>query len=55
MPLIGYDIIGAFALAFAIEVMLRLVTKRVISKQVTPLSYLEKEAKNILKNLTRNE
>jgi amino acid transporter len=55
MPLIGYDIIGAFALAFAIEVMLRLVTKRVISKQVTPLSYLEKEAKNILKNLTRKE
>ena len=55
MPLIGYYIIGAFALAFAIEVILRLVTKRVINKQVTPLSYLEQEAKQIFKNLTKKD
>jgi len=55
MPMIGYYIIGAFAIAFAIEIILRLVTKRVISKQVTPLSYLEREAKQILKNLTKKE
>ena len=55
MPLISYYIIGAFAIAFTIEITLRLVTKRVISKQVTPLSYLEQEAKQILKNLTKKD
>ena len=52
MPLIGYYIIGAFALALAIEIGLRLVTHRVISKQITPIVYFEEEAKHLIKNLT---
>ncbi|WP_456451969.1 APC family permease [Hydrogenimonas sp.] len=36
-PEIGYYMLGAFALAFAFEVLLRLVTKRVVSRQIVDL------------------
>ena len=34
MPLLGFYVMGAFVLAFAIEILLRLLTKRTILKQV---------------------
>ena len=34
MPNVGYFIAGGFALAFIIEIILRLVTKRVVTKQI---------------------
>ncbi len=55
MPMIGYDILGAFAIAFAIEIVLRLTTKRVISKQTSPLTLVREEAKSILSYLKRKE
>jgi len=33
MPMLGFYILGAFGLAFGVEVLLRLLTKRIISKQ----------------------
>ena len=36
-PMIGYYLLGAFALAFAVEVMLRFFTKRVVSRQIVDL------------------
>ena len=33
MPLLGFYVLGAFGLAFGVEVLLRLLTKRIISKQ----------------------
>jgi hypothetical protein len=55
MPLIGYYMIGAFAAAFAIEIILRLVTNRVITKQITPLTHLKVEAEHLIKNLTQKD
>ncbi|HHD77976.1 MAG TPA: amino acid permease [Campylobacteraceae bacterium] len=34
MPLIGYDLLGTFAVAFAIEMALRFFTQRVITRQI---------------------
>lgn len=52
MPLIGYDILAAFALAFGIEITLRLLTKRVISRQITGVEDIEAKVKTLLHNLT---
>lgn len=41
IPNVGYFIAGGFVLAFAMEIGLRLITKRVVSKQITP-SIIEK-------------
>jgi len=48
MPRIGYELLSVFALAFAAEVILRLVAKRVISRQIAPLSRLEREALHLI-------
>lgn len=40
-PDIGYYILGAFALAFGIEVVLRLATKRVVTRQIVDLFNLK--------------
>ncbi len=55
MPMIGYDMLGAFAIAFAIEIVLRLTTKRVISKQTSPLKQITNEAKSLLNQLKKRE
>ncbi len=36
IPNVGYFIAGGFVLAFAIEIGLRLITKRVVNRQITP-------------------
>ncbi len=54
MPLIGYDMLGAFALAFAIEIMLRLFTGRIISRQISGIANLKQEVKSIMKKVTDN-
>ncbi|WP_353662850.1 APC family permease [Hydrogenimonas sp. SS33] len=36
-PMIGYYLLAAFALAFAVEVLLRFFTKRVVSRQIVDL------------------
>ena len=55
MPQIGYEILTAFALAFAAEIILRLVTHRVISRQIAPLSHMRNEAVQIFKRFTKKD
>jgi hypothetical protein len=54
MPLIGLYIFGAFILALAIEIILRMVTKRVITGQTDDvlLSKLEKSVGRKFKKIT---
>jgi len=42
-PMIGYYLLGAFALAFAVEIALRLATRRVVSRQIVDLFNFRKE------------
>ena len=42
-PMVGYYILGAFALSFAVEVVLRYFTKRVVSRQVVDLFNFKRE------------
>ncbi len=55
MPMIGYYILGAFALAFAVEILLRLFTKRVITKQIGELKKIEQEIQTILHNIAHKD
>ncbi len=55
MPMIGYDILAAIALAFTIEVMLRLITKRVITKQITQLEHLKQEMQTMIHKITQKD
>jgi hypothetical protein len=54
MPLIGLYIFGAFILALAVEVILRMITKRTIMKQTEErlLSRLEQHLKDDFKKIT---
>jgi hypothetical protein len=54
MPLIGLYIFGAFILALAVEVILRMITKRTIMKQTEErlLSKLEQHLKDDFKKIT---
>ncbi len=52
MPLIGYYMIGAFGIAFAIEILLRLFTGRTVSRQITGIANLKQEVKAILRKVT---
>jgi len=47
IPNVGYFIAGGFVLAFVMEIGLRLITKRVVSKQITPtvIAKVEKRRK----------
>jgi len=54
MPMIGYYILMAFALAFALEIILRLVTKRTISKQVTHHS-IKDEVESLLHSVSKKD
>jgi len=47
IPNVGYFIAGGFVLAFVMEIGLRLITKRVVSKQITPtvIAKVEKKRK----------
>ncbi len=55
MPMIGYNILAAIALAFTIEVMLRLITKRVITKQITQLEHLKQEMQTMIHKITQKD
>ncbi len=55
MPMIGYYIIGAFALAFTIEIMLRLVTKRIIVKQIGEVEHIKQEVMSILNLVSKKD
>ncbi len=55
MPMIGYDILSAIALAFIIEVMLRLITKRVISKQITQLEHIKHQMQTMIHQITKKD
>ena len=50
IPSVGYYIAGGFVLAFLIEIILRLITKRVVKKQTKEgiITKLEDEVKNII-------
>ena len=50
MPMTGFYILGAFMLAFAVEIVLRMVTKRVIKVQ-TDSSFLKRFESMIEKNI----
>ncbi len=51
MPLIGYYLLGAFAIAFVIETLLRLLTRRVISRQFTAVDHLRHEAESVARSI----
>ena len=55
MPMIGYYILGAFALAFAIEIVLRLATSRVIIKQITPLGNIKNELESFIHTISKKD
>lgn len=42
-PMIGYYMLGAFAVAFAVEITLRLLTKRVVTRQIVDLFNVVRE------------
>ena len=42
-PMIGYYMLGAFAVAFAVEITLRLLTKRVVTRQIVDLFNVKRE------------
>ncbi len=54
MPMIGYYMLMAFALAFALEIILRLVTKRVVSKQTTHFS-VKNEVESLLHSMSSKD
>jgi len=51
MPEIGYYLLSAFALAFALEIILRLVSNRTISKQTPLLTDLKERVKAKLEDI----
>ncbi len=53
MPEIGYYLLGAFALAFALEIILRLVSNRTISKQTPLLTDLKQKVETKLKKIVQ--
>ncbi len=42
-PMVGWYMIGAFFLAFAVEIVLRLFTKRIVSRQIVDLFNIKRE------------
>lgn len=54
IPNVGYYIAGGFVLAFIIEVVLRLTTKRVVSKQCSMLDRFENKTKEAINKVSRN-
>ena len=55
MPLIGYDMIGTFAIAFAIEISLRLFTGRTVSRQITGIDHLKQEVRSVLRKVMESK